>query len=91
MSSATAAAGMSNVGMSFTIDAIPTPGAYLCDWSGHLLRLPHEAFSQRGNSGATWNIVGGSPLTVTKLSDDPYIPLQNAKQIAGKLNRETTF
>ncbi|MGE3181355.1 MAG: hypothetical protein AB7N71_06975 [Phycisphaerae bacterium] len=68
------------IGTTFSFDAITTPGAYICDWSGHLLRVPTEAISKSG--APAMNVIGPSPLTVTKISEDPYIPLTQAKHLA---------
>jgi hypothetical protein len=78
-----------DLGLTFAFDAIPTPGAYVCNWSGHLLRLPREAIGTQG--APALNIVGTQPLTVTKLSHDPYIPLNQAKRLAGELQVEVAF
>lgn len=78
-----------DIGSVFAFDSIPTPGAYVCNWSGHLLRLPHEAVTVVGTPKV--NIVGEAPLTVTKLSDDPYLPLPIAKQLAQQMKLATTF
>lgn len=55
---------------------ISEAGCYVCDWSGHLLRVA------RGGRSAMLSIVGQQPLFVTKLSDDPYIPLAQAMLLA---------
>lgn len=73
----------------YAFDAIPAPGAYVCNWSGHLLRMPREALTNV--KVAALNIVGNTPLTVTKLSDDPFIPLNRAKRLAGDLRIPVTF
>lgn len=68
------------VGATLAFDAIAAAGAYICDWSGHLLRVPATALDQMGTP--KMNVVGQSPLTVTKISDDPFIPLADAKREA---------
>lgn len=85
----TAAAARIASGHTFAFDSIPQPGAYVCNWSGHLLRLPREALTSVG--AAALNMVGPDPLTVTKLSDDPYIPLSQAKRLAGDMQIPVTF
>lgn len=71
---------LTNLGVTIPFDGICEPGAYVCNWSGHLLRVPGEALS-RGMM-PTINIVGDAPLTVTKLSDNPFIALSKAKATA---------
>ena len=59
---------------------INEPGCYVCDWSGHLLRVPEDGVAP-GRSPLI-NIVGPEPLFVTKISENPYIPLTKAKMLA---------
>ncbi len=87
--SAVHTASLESVGASFPLDAISTPGAYVCNWSGHLLRVPREAVS--GGRTPSFNIVGTEPLTVTKISDDPNVPLRFAKRTAQELALRVTF
>ena len=70
-------------------DQISAPGAYVCNWSGHLLRVPVE--SAPTNSASGFNIVGTDPLFVTKISDDPDLNLQRARQVAAQLNLDVDF
>ena len=78
-----------DAGQTFAFDAIPSPGAYVCNWSGHLLRIPAEALTRAGQP--TVNIIGSNPLTVTKLSNDPFIPLSQAKRAADELHLTVAF
>ncbi len=79
--------GLVNPGVSIPFDSIRSPGAYVCNWSGHLLRVPPAALIPNG----VMNIVGPEPLYVTKLSDDPDISLGGARQIARTLKLRPTF
>ena len=76
-------------GLRVPFDTISSPGAYVCDWSGHLLRIPHEAVAPTRCPGL--NIVGCEPLTVTKLSDDPDLPLGRARGLAKQLGLTVGF
>ncbi len=67
-------------GARLPFDTISSPGAYVCDWSGHLLRMPERALSS--SLAPELNIVGREPLTVTKISDDPEVPLTRARTLA---------
>ena len=69
-------------------DAIRAPGTYVCNWNGHLLRVPSGSF---GNSDAHINLVGPTPLFVTKISDDPGIPLRQARELASELAVTPSF
>ena len=70
----------STTGTVVPFDCISEPGAYVCNWSGHLLRVPQDGVTA-GRSPMI-NIVGTEPLTVTKISDNPYITLTKAKLVA---------
>ena len=68
---------------------INEPGCYVCNWSGHLLRVPQDGVAP-GRSPVI-NIVGMEPLFVTKLSDNPYIPLTKARLVASNLDCSVNF
>ena len=76
-------------GTCYPFDAISTPGAYICNWSGHLLRVPTDGVTP-GRSPLL-NIVGSEPLTVTKISDNPYITITKAKLIACNFDLNVNF
>jgi len=65
-------------------DGINEPGAYVCNWSGHLLRVPEDGFTA-GRSPVV-NIVGREPLYVTKISENPYVTLTKAKLLAANFD-----
>ncbi len=67
-------------GAAVPFDAITSAGAYVCNWSGHLLRVPEHSLLPGGPLAL--NLVGGEPLTVTKISDDPDLPLSKARGLA---------
>jgi len=67
-------------GATVPLDGIGSAGAYVCNWSGHLLRVPPTSVKVAGRLDL--NIVGGEPLTVTKISDDPDLPLSQARGLA---------
>ncbi len=77
------------VGNSFAFEKLSQPGAYLCNWSGHLMRVPEDAV-QFGRS-PTIEIRGREQLYVTKLSDDPFVPLTKARMVAGDLDHAGNF
>ncbi len=70
--------GLVEPGVSVPFDSIRAPGCYVCTWSGHLMRVPEEALTPNG----VINIVGPEPLLVTKISDDPAMPLSEARRAA---------
>jgi len=76
-------------GTTIPFDAIQDAGCYVCNWSGHLLRVPDDGVAA-GRSPLI-SIVGGEPLFVTKLSDNPFITLTKAKMIASNLDCAVNF
>jgi len=76
-------------GATVPLDVIGAPGAYVCNWSGHLLRVSSQALLC--GHRPLLNLVGSEPLTVTKISDDPDIPLATAKLLAQRLNLRANF
>ena len=61
-------------------DQITQPGAYVCNWSGHLLRVPEDGVTP-GRSPML-NIVGTQSLFVTKICEDPYVSITKARLLA---------
>jgi len=53
-------------------DSIQQPGCYVCNWSGHLLRVPEDGVAA-GRSPLV-NIIGTDPLFVTMLSETRTSP-----------------
>lgn len=78
-----------NVGTTIPFDGINAPGTYICNWSGHLLRVPEDGVTP-GRSPLL-NIVGCEPLTVTKISDNPYITITKAKLLASNFDLNVNF
>ena len=76
-------------GTTIPFDVLRTPGAYICNWSGHLLRVKKEAVAV-GHLPAL-NMVGLEPLTVTKISDNPDVPLAAAKRLAANFEISANF
>ena len=77
------------VGTTIPFESIQEPGCYICNWSGHLLRVPEDGVAA-GRSPVI-NIIGNEPLFVTKISDNPFIPLTKAKLIASNLDCNVNF
>jgi hypothetical protein len=76
-------------GATIPFEAISQPGAYICNWSGHLLRVPEDGVVAGRSPLVT--IVGPEPLTVTKISDNPYIPVTKAKLVASNFDLAVNF
>ena len=77
------------VGNTFAFDQIDSPGAYLCNWSGHLLRLPEDAVAS-GRSPLL-EILAQDELQVTKISENPFIQVTKARMIASDLDLPVQF
>ncbi len=66
------------LGQKVAAEAISGPGCYVCDWNGHILRVLGD-----GNGYLpVVSIVGEAPLCVTKISDNPFLPLRQARALA---------
>ena len=78
-----------NCGTCVPFDSIQEPGAYVCNWSGHLLRVPEDGLAP-GRSPLV-SIVAGEQLFVTKISDNPFITLTKAKMIASNIDCSVNF
>lgn len=76
-------------GMTIPYEDIQEPGCYVCNWSGHLLRVPQDGVAA-GRSPLI-SIFGKEPLFVTKISDNPFIPVTKAKMIACNLDCNVNF
>jgi hypothetical protein len=74
--------------VSIPFDAIRDAGAYICDWDGQLMRIWAGALSA---ASPAINIVGREPLTVTKISDDPDVPLVRARDLAAQFGVTAGF
>ena len=70
-------------------DQINEPGCYICNWSGHLLRVPQDGV-QPGRSPLL-SIIGCEPVFVTKISDNPFIPLTKARLLAANWDVNVNF
>ena len=77
------------IGGKYTFSEINDPGTYVADWSGHLLRFPEDSLKQ-GRS-PLMDLVAKEPLYVTKISDNPYIPVTKARQMAADFDCNVNF
>jgi hypothetical protein len=76
-------------GTQVPFDAINDPGTYVCNWSGHLLRVPEDAI--KPGRSPLMNICGTEPLFVTKISDDPYVAISKARLLAANCDQMVSF
>jgi len=77
------------LGTTVPFERIQEPGCYICNWSGHLLRVPEDGLAH-GRSPLV-NIIGNETLFVTKLSDNPFVTITKARMIASNLDCSVNF
>ncbi len=70
-------------------EQVNEPGAYICNWSGHLLRVPEDGVC--AGRSPLLSMVGPDPLFLTKISDNPYITVTKAKLIASNFDLNVNF
>jgi hypothetical protein len=68
---------------------ISEPGCFVINHTGDLLRVPDDAV-ELGRS-PTIDIVSKNPWMVTKISNDPYLPLRSARMLAADLDLYINF
>ena len=78
-----------SAGTTILWDQINEPGAYICNWSGHLVRVPQDGVA-RGRSPLV-HLVANVPLFVTKIANDPFITVTKARMIASNLDMSVSF
>ena len=78
-----------HAGTIFPSDQINEPGCYVCQWSGHLLRIPENAIAPGGSP--VLNMVGKDRMFVTKINDNPYIPVTKARLEAADRDVNVNF
>ncbi len=76
-------------GMQVPFEAINQPGSYICNWTGHLLRVPDDAVKP-GRSPLI-SIKGSETLFVTKICDDPYVAVTKARLLAADCDFPVNF
>jgi hypothetical protein len=80
---------MDEVGNAFPIDALGGPGTYVCNSSGHLLRVLDAA--QCARRFATTTATKDESRTATKISTNPHLTRSKARALAGIFGLRTTF
>ncbi|MFQ5425052.1 MAG: hypothetical protein ACE5F9_13880 [Phycisphaerae bacterium] len=77
------------IGITLPFEAISEPGAYICNWSGHLLRMPEDSI--KPGRSPLMSIKGTGPLFVTKISHDPFVQVSKARLIAADCDVPVNF
>ena len=78
-----------NCGTVYPFENINESGTYICQWNGHLMRIPEDGVA--AGRSPMLNIVGPEPLYVTKISDNPWIGLTKARMIASNFDLHVNF
>jgi hypothetical protein len=68
---------------------IQTSGCYVCNHTGTLYRIPDEALAT-GRSPLI-EVVSSAGTLMTKVSDDPWIPISKARQLAADADLYPNF
>ena len=68
------------LGMQIPFEGINETGCYVCNWSGHLLRVPDDAI--KPGRSPLMMIKGTETLFVTKVSNDPFCAVSKARATA---------
>ncbi len=76
-------------GLTCDFAQINSPGCYVLNHTGTLLRVPEDALIP-GRSPAI-DTVSSHPWIVTKISADPFIPLTQARMTAADLDLHIDF
>lgn len=81
--------GSSRAFSSVYFEGITEAGAYYNHDTGSLYRIPEEVLAL-GHSPML-NIVSNNENLVTKISDDPWVPLNKARQICSNMDFAVNF
>lgn len=68
---------------------INAPGVYIEIQTGTMVRIPEDALIP-GRSPSL-EVISNNPWVVTKISNDPYVPITKARMIAANLDLPTNF
>ena len=81
--------GTQGFGTQMPYESINEPGCYVCNWSGHVLRIPEDGI--KPGRSPLLNMLGTEQLFVTKICNDPYIPLSKARMLAADCDVHVNF
>lgn len=77
------------IGTQVPFDYINEPGTYICNWTGHLLRVPPDSI--KSGRSPLMNLIGTTPLYVTKISGDPFVQVGKARLLAANCDVPVNF
>lgn len=81
--------GLEMLGISGPFERIGQPGCFVMNKTGDLIRVPDDALLE--GSSPTMDVVSNDPWLVTKISDNPYVPLRKARALAADMNLHVNF
>lgn len=64
-------------------------GTYVCNWSGHLLRVPEDSI--KPGRSPLMSLTAQEDLYVTKISDDPFVAIGKARLLAAENDLPVNF
>lgn len=76
-------------GTNYDVNEIPSPGCYVCNWNGALMRVSDAAFMSGGFT--SFNFTCTDPLTVTYLCCDPTATVEECRNWASGSNVYCNF
>ena len=77
---ATATCTTMTAGTTCSVNEITTPGCYVCNWNGSLLRVNDNCFDSSNN---TWfSFWSNDSLTCTFICDNPYASIGECRETA---------
>jgi hypothetical protein len=77
------------LGVSLPLAALHEPGTYICDWSGHLLRVCETDCG--GSRFASTRDANSRRWTATRISADPHLSRFAARALAIRLGLSVNF
>lgn len=77
------------LGISGPFERISQPGCFVFNRTGDLIRIPDDALVE-GRS-PTIDVVSNEPWLLTKISNDPYLPLRKARAVAADMDLQVNF
>ncbi len=81
--------GLEMLGISGPFERISQPGCFVLNRTGDLVRIPDDALVE-GRS-PTIDVVSREPWHMTKISNDPYLPLRKARAVAADMDLQINF
>ena len=77
------------IGARVAFEHMNEPGCYVCNWSGHLVRVPADAI--KPGRSPLLSLTGTETLFVTRISSDPFVAVSKARSIAADLDVAVDF